>query len=56
MQRVNACKPGEVLPLDALCNSAARCREDKAEIIQCPPGLAYDSVFDKCMSQHLARC
>ncbi|XP_049821643.1 probable chitinase 10 isoform X2 [Aethina tumida] len=54
--KIDGCKPGAVFRLNEDCSLACLCREGLAEIIQCPTGLAYDSVTDKCLPLDLARC
>ncbi|KAJ8927814.1 hypothetical protein NQ314_019696, partial [Rhamnusium bicolor] len=53
--KIANCAPGTVFRLNPQCTSACRCKEDIAEIIQCPAGLAYDSTMDKCILPHLAK-
>lgn len=50
------CTPGSIYRLNPQCTSAVLCRYGFTEIVECPSGLAYDSVTDKCLLAHLAKC
>lgn len=50
------CTPGSIYRLNPQCTSAVLCRYGFTEIVECPSGFAYDSVTDKCLLPHLAKC
>ncbi|CAH1974260.1 unnamed protein product [Acanthoscelides obtectus] len=56
MQQIRTCQVGSRFPLNPQCTAMCICKEQTAEIVQCPAALAYDSPTDKCVLPHLARC
>nr|CAH7728144.1 unnamed protein product [Callosobruchus chinensis] len=55
MQRIRTCQVGSSFPLNPQCTAMCLCKENAAEIVQCPAALAYDTRIDKCVLPHVAR-
>ncbi|VEN59247.1 unnamed protein product [Callosobruchus maculatus] len=56
MQKIRTCQVGSSFPLNPQCTAMCLCKEEAAEIVQCPAALAYDIRTDKCVLPHIARC
>jgi hypothetical protein len=50
------CTEGALHRLNEDCSQVSLCREGKTEVINCGSDRAYDSVEDRCVAKHLARC
>nr|CAI5859816.1 unnamed protein product [Callosobruchus analis] len=55
MQKIRTCQVGSSFPLNPQCTAMCLCKENVAEIVQCPAALAYDTRTDKCVLPHVAR-